>query len=491
MRVGIIGLQHESNTFSPIATRLDSFEIAEGEAVIQAWEGSHHEVWGFLRGLQQEALEPVPMVVASATPAGTIADAAFDAILSAMERWVHRGRPVDGLLVAAHGAAVTETRRDADGYWLGLLREWVGPEVPVICTVDAHANVSQAMVDACQAIIAYRSNPHLDMFDRGIEAAQLMARILKGEVQPVQAATSPPFVINILLQETAAPPCLPLYALADSMRGKQGILAVSICLGFPYADVEEMGTSFVVVTDGRPDLARSLAGELADFAGKHRVDFVPEFVEPEEAVEKAAMAKGPVCLLDTGDNVGGGSAGDGTTLAHLVQERGARTFVCIYEPEGVARALEAGVGARVRLTIGGKTDDLHGPPLEAEVTVQSQHDGRFTEAAVRHGGRTVYDMGETVLVSTDAGLTIQLTSKRIVPFSLNQLLSCGVDPREFQILVAKGVHAPVPAYAPVCPTIIRATTPGSTTPDLTRLKFRHRRRPLFPFEEIEEGPRRE
>jgi microcystin degradation protein MlrC len=483
MRVGIVGLQHESNTFSPIPTGLDSFEITQGDAVIQAWRDSHHEVAGFLRGLQQEGLEPVPVMVALATPAGTITDEAFDAILGELNQRLDRAGPVQGLLVAAHGAAVSETRRDADGYWLGRLRDWAGPEVPVICTVDAHANVSQEMLDACQAIIGYRSNPHLDQFDRGTEAARLMARTLRGDVRPVHAGAFPPFAINILLQETAAPPCLPLYELADSMREKEGVLAVSVCIGFPYADVAEMGTSFVVVTDGRPDLARSLADELAGFVLEHRNDFVPEFTEAKDAVEKATGARGPVCLLDTGDNVGGGSAGDGTTLARLVEERGGPpSFISIYDPDSVARALEAGVGARVSLTIGGKTDDLHGRPLEAVVTVHSRHDGTFTERAVRHGGRVAYDMGETVVVATDPGLTIQLTSKRIVPFSLNQLLSCGIEPQDFQILVVKGVHAPVPAYAPVCPTIIRATTPGSTTPELSRLEFRNRRRPLFPFE---------
>src|SRR5918992_1140889 len=127
MRVGIVGLQHESNTFSPIATGPDSFEITEGDAVIRAWSDSHHEVAGFLRGLRQERLEPVPVMVAAATPSGTITDEALDTILAEMTVRLDRTGPVDGLLVAAHGAAVSETRRDADGYWLGRLRDWAGP----------------------------------------------------------------------------------------------------------------------------------------------------------------------------------------------------------------------------------------------------------------------------------------------------------------------------------------------------------------------------
>jgi microcystin degradation protein MlrC len=342
------------------------------------------------------------------------------------------------------------------------------------------------MAEACDALIAYRTNPHLDTFDRGLEAARLLARTIDRQVTPVQTAASPPMIVNILHQDTSAPPCLPLYALADSMRRIEDVLSVSICLGFPYADVEEMGTALVVVTDGRADLARSLADELADHLLERTTDFVPDFPPPEEAIEEAASSKGPVCLLDTGDNVGGGSAGDGTTIAHLVRERGGPpTFISLFDPESVAIAADAGVGARVQLSMGGKADHLHGAPLDAAATVLSRHEGRFREPAVRHGGRADYDMGETVLVSVEDVLTLQLTSKRIPPFSLNQLLSCGVDPGAFQIVVAKGVHAPVPAYAPVCPTIIRAITPGSTTPDLSLLEYRRRRRPLFPFEDVQ------
>lgn len=485
MRVGILGLQHESNTFSPIHTDLASFEVTTGEEVARFWRGSHHEVAGFLARLEAEGVEPVPMFVATATPSGTIDDRTLESLVAQLEEEAGRAGPVEGFLVAAHGAAVSRSQPDADGYWLQRLREGVARNVPLVCTLDAHANVSPRMVEACDALIAYRTNPHLDTFDRGLEAARLLVRTLRSEVEPAQAAAFPRMAVNILHQDTNRAPLLPTYELAASMREIAGVLSVSICVGFPYADVEEMGAGVVVVTDGRPDLARSLADELADHLLARRGDFRPDFPPVEEAVEAAAVAEGPVCLLDTGDNVGGGSAGDGTILAHIVRKRGGPpSFISIYDPESVAGAVAAGPGGRVRLKMGGKTDDLHGPPLESEVTVRSRHDGRFTESAVRHGGHAVYDMGQTAVVTVDETLIIQLTSKRVPPFSLNQLLSCGIEPDRFQIVVAKGVHAPVPAYAPVCPTIIRAITPGSTTPDLSRLELKRRRRPLFPFEDV-------
>jgi microcystin degradation protein MlrC len=372
-----------------------------------------------------------------------------------------------------------------DGSWLNTVREIVGNNVPMICTLDLHANVSARMIDACDATIPYRTNPHLDTFERGLEAASLMARTLRGEIHPVQSGVRAPVAINILSQGTSAPPCSTLAAVVDRVRRRDGILAAGVCLGFHFADVAEMGTSFNVVTDGDDALAEKLATELAEYLVERRHDFDPTHVYAPEAVERAARLEPPVCLLDTGDNVGGGSAGDGTVIAHEVAHRGGpRTFVCLYEPEAVTRLGQHGPGDRAHVVLGGRQDDLHGPPLELDVRVRGHHDGRFTESEVRHGGMTHYDMGPTVVVDTDVGLTLQLTSRRIVPFSLNQLLSCDIDPRDFHIVVAKGVHAPVAAYEPVCSAFIRVTTPGATTPDLSKLRFEHVRRPLYPLDEL-------
>jgi microcystin degradation protein MlrC len=483
--VGIVSFQHESNTFSPLPTDLDHFAIGVGDELIHRWGSSHSEVAGLLSGLAAEGLEAVPLYMATATPSGAVTTGALRHIVDSIEEALEAGPELDGLLVAPHGAGVSEPEPDMDGFWLQRVRRIVGNGLPVICTLDLHANVSTRMIEACDATIAYRTNPHLDTFERGREAATLMARTLRGEVWPVQSGSFPPVSINILSQGTNTPPCSTLTGIVDAVRSRKRVLSVSVCLGFHFADVEEMGTSFNVVTDGDGDLAYELAGELADYVIEHRHDFDPTHVYPSEAVERATAVKGPVCLLDTGDNVGGGSAGDGTTLAYEVAGRGGpRTFVCLYEPEAVTVLQDVDPGGRERVTLGGKHDDLHGPPLELDVTVRSHHDGRFVEPEVRHGGQTDFDMGRTVVVDSDVGLTLQLTSKRCMPFSLNQLLSCQIDPADFQIVVAKGVHAPVAAYEPVCSELIRVTTPGATTPDMSRLRFDHVRRPLYPLDEL-------
>ena len=170
-------------------------------------------------------------------------------------------------------------------------------------------------------------------------------------------------------------------------------------------------------------------------------------------------------------------------LAHaLLRHAGVRSFVCLFDPEAVQAASKAGVGATLSLELGGKVDPIHGPPLRGEFTVVRLADGRFEEPQPRHGGYTQCDQGPTAVLRTQSGMTVMLTSLRMPPFSLRQLTAFGVEPREYQVLVAKGVNAPIAAYAPVCARRIRVNTPGVTVADMRQLSFSHRRRPLFPFE---------
>lgn len=493
-RVGIIGIMHESNTFIAEPTTLEGFQndlLLTGDGIRERLGGTHHEVAGFLEALDAEGATAVPLFFARSLPSGTISAATLDTMIDTLFRELDRVGPLDGLLVCPHGANVSESHPDMDGYWLSLVRERVGGDVPIVCTLDPHANLSPAMVGAVNATIAYRTNPHLDQRQRGIEAATLLLQTLRGELSPTQCAAFPPVAINIERQAPAHQPCLALYELADSIRHQPGVLSASLFLGFPYSDVAEMGSAVLVVTDGDPDLARRLADQLADHLIEHRHEFVGQFITAEQAVADALAGEGPVCLLDMGDNVGGGSPGDGTLIAReferqaaAPEHQGKRAFVCLFDPDSVDRAVAAGVGNRVRLSMGGTSHPLYAPPLETDVTVRSVHEGRFTEPEVRHYGMTHFDMGQTVLVETDRGLLVQLTSRRVYPTSLRQLTCCGIDPSAFHILVAKGVHAPVAAYAPVSKRLIRVNTPGVTCADMRQLDYAHRRRPLFPFEEI-------
>ncbi len=396
MRVGIVSLIHESNTFVPIPTTLDLFRrdgLLRGGEICERFADGHHEISGFLEGLASAGLEAVPIFYASTTPSGRIAGETCAELMRLMFAAVEEAGALHGYLVAPHGANAGEGAeyRDLDGYWLSRLRQRAGGGVPIISTVDPHANLSALMVAACDATLACRTNPHLDQKVRGLEAADLMARTLRGEIRPVQAGAFPPVAMNIERQSTSAPPCLPLCELAEEILAAPEVLCASVALGFPYADVEEMGSAFAVATDDEPLRARDLAQRLAAYLIEHRAEFVGEFIPIAAAVDRALAQDGPVCLLDMGDNVGGGSPGDGT---------------------------------------------------------------------------------------------FSLTSRRVVPVSLGMMTSIGLHPDRFQVLTAKGVHAPVAAYAPVSKALIRVDTPGSTAADMRRFHYRYRRRPLYPMEEI-------
>lgn len=486
MRVGIIALLHESNTFSSQPTTLESFRqnlLLTGTAIRNELAESHHEVGGFFAGLDASGAEAVPLFAARALPSGTICTADFEQLVGQMMTEFNDAGALDGVLVAPHGSTVSECYPDADGHWLKALRNAAGHDIPIIGTLDAHANLSPQMVDSCNALIAYRSNPHLDQRERGREAADLMVQTLRGDIVPEMVAAFPPLAISIERQCTEEPHLRPLYEAADRQLRESDVLSNSILLGFPYSDVAEMGAATLVVTDGDRRKARVYADDLATKMWEMRQEFWGPFVSVEMALDQCAMTGDRCCLLDMGDNVGGGSSADGTELVSAIhQSKTGPAFACLFDPSAVAACEAAGIGTRMTLSVGGKTDELHGAPLQLTVTIRSLHSGQFRESQPRHGGITSFDQGRTVVCHTDDGLTLMLTSRRMVPFSLQQLISCDLNPADFKILVAKGVNAPIAAYREVCDRFIRVNTSGSTRADMTRLTYHYRRQPMFPFE---------
>jgi microcystin degradation protein MlrC len=491
VRIGVAGLLQESNTFLDAETDLQRFRddvLATGDEIRRRFEQSHHELGGFLEELARQQkddqqIEVVPLLVARALPYGCISDDTYEQLCEMLEKQFEIAGSLDGVLVACHGANVAKSTRDADGDWLARIRRRVGNDTPIISTLDPHATLSRLMVEATNALIAYRTNPHIDQHARGVEAARLLMNTLRGEVKPTQAACFPPLAMSIDKQATSESPCREFYQHADAMLTDAGILSNSIILGFPYADVVELGSAVIVVTDDDREKAEQLANNLGKRLWQDRESFACDSIGVDSAIDKALTLKGPVCLLDMGDNVGGGSSADGTTIAHALHSRGIeRSVICLFDPEVVQQARQKGAGASADFVIGGKTDLLHGEPLTCRCQVVGVYDGKFSEGEPRHGGFTEFDQGETVVLMANSGLTIVVTSERMVPFSLGQLTSCELDPASYHILVAKGVNAPIAAYEKVCSDFIRVDTIGVTAANMTKLEFENRRRPLFPFE---------
>ena len=485
-RIALLGLYHESNTFLKTKTSLKDFEkghLLYGEDIRAEYSEAFHEIGGMLEVLDASAFEPVPLVFAEATPGGTITDDTLQFLFDKISSELRDKGPFDGIMVALHGAAVCESYPDMDGWWLEKLRTLVGDSKPIIGTLDPHANVSQKMINATNALVAYKTNPHVDQRATGAEAARLMVDTLEGRIKPTQDFYQPPATISIEQQYTSGSPCKELYGLAEQLARDSKILSISVLLGFPYADVKEMGSGFIVVSNNDHSLARDTAKGLGNYLWEKRADFVGKRISVKEAIEAVAHNPKPVLLLDMGDNVGGGSPGDSTFILEALERSGKwKSFICLYDPESVAIAANSNA-SKISLAVGGKTDQEHGQPYATDVTIRSIADGIFKEHQPRHGGQVNFNMGRIAIVETEKRTTIMLTSLRIAPFSLNQLTSFGIRPEDYDVIVAKGVHAPIAAYKPVCKTFVQVDTDGITQADLTRFSFRNRRKPLYPFEE--------
>ncbi len=487
MRIAIAGVLHESNTFLSVPTSIDRFRessLLEGEAIEPAWHNAPHEWAGFFEGAEANHFEPVPLLVAHAMPSGTLTAPCFEEIASRIIELLRRAGTVDGVLLGLHGATVSAPYRDADGEIIFRVRQAVGPDMPIIVTLDCHANVSRKMFVNATAIVIYGTCPHLDQKQRGLEAAELIARTVRREVRPTGWLETPPVCINITRQHTDHFPATEVRRDMLAARGRSGILSASFALGFPYADVPEMGMAFLAYSDGNPGVAKDAAVWMARSAWDRRYEYLTDAMPVEMAVREAAASRiRPVVLNDVGDNVGGGSAADSTFLLAEAYRQNARGMcIVLADPEAVRVCVAAGVGATVSLMVGGKTDRLHGAPVAITGSVRTISDGQFTESEVRHMGMKNFDQGTTAVVETAEEHTVVLTTYRQAPSSLHQILHLGIRPAQKQMIVAKGVILPRPAYDPVAERTIYVNTPGSTTAAIEGLEYSQRRKAMFPFD---------
>jgi microcystin degradation protein MlrC len=487
MRLAILGLSHETNTFSRVPADYAQFVssgILRGEEVRRRHATASSTVAGYLAAGELEGVEVVPLVYASTGPCGTITADAFQRLADELLGALRRDGPWDGVLLAQHGAAVAEGFPDADGELAARVRDLVGPAMPVGMSLDMHGNLTPRMVHSTTVTNVYRTNPHLDARERALDCATLIVRTVRGEVRPVQALETPPLVINIVKQFTGEEPMRGLRADCERVAALPGMLSASIAEGYPYADVPEMGMATLAVHDGDPEAARRAARWLAGRAWQRRREMVGDTPGPEEALRYAAGApRGPIVLMDVGDNVGGGSPADSTILLEAAQRLGVRRYLqSLYDPQAVSACVAAGVGAQLETAVGGKTDDMHGHPIPVQGRVRLIADGQFEDPRPTHGGGRFFNQGTTAVLDTEDGHTLVLTSRRLGNTSIEQMYSLGINPERYQVVVAKGVVSPRPAYEPIAAEIVLVNTPGVTTSDLSFFTYRHRRRPLFPFE---------
>jgi microcystin degradation protein MlrC len=457
----------------------------EGGEIRDRFATSESILAGFFAYEAEEPdVELVPLVFSWITPTGASTRDAFEHLAGRMIAALRKHGPWDGVLLPQHGAAVADHHLDADGEFIHRVRDAVGAEVPVGVTLDMHANISQRMVEHADVITVFQTNPHVDAREQGLACARLLGRQIRGEIRPVMSLADPPLVINIVRQGTADEPMAGLLKIAREQERRPGVLSVSVVEGFPYADVPEMGMSFLAISDDDPDLAADAAHAVATAAWEMRASFVGDAYSVDEALlEASAAPRGPVLLLDMGDNVGGGSPGDSTHILHAARRLSVGGLIeSLYDPEAAQACAAAGVGSRVELSVGGKVDDMHGAPFPISGEVISVTDGRFEDPTPTHGGARFFDLGTSAGVRTDDGFSLAIHSRPEGTRSQVQFRSVGIEPAEARIIAAKGVHSPRAAFEPIATRLIWVATPGSTSADLSTFSYRHRRRPMFPFE---------
>jgi microcystin degradation protein MlrC len=484
-RVALGSIMHESNSFNPAKTELSDFDWVEPS--LDRWAAGSTEVAGFIEEGRRQKWTMLPTVYSHAMPRGPVSKAAFEELAKRLVEGFEQVKPFDAILIALHGAMYAEAYPQGDEELIRRLRAKFPKPFPIVLTHDFHGNTSPAIVEMTNVLVSYKQNPHLDTKDRGIQAANILGRMLRGEIKPVQAIIKPDMVYNIVFQNTYGDPMKPLTQETFRMeRDNPKILAASVMGGYQYNDSPHMGPSIIVVTDDDRNLAEREAKRLSDLMWAQRDRLKLNLPDAATAVKNAMAAqKFPVALFDIGDNVGGGSAGDSTfLLEQLLAQKADGWVVVLYAPAAFTAAQKAGLDGAFDQLVGGKSDNAHGKPVRVKGKVRSLHAGRYIETAVRHGGGRYWNLGHTAVIEAEGSTRdlanyLVVTSERSSPNSIHQIVSLGIYPERQKILVAKGTIAPRAAYEPVAAEIVMVDTPGATSVNPGRYEFEQARKDLW------------
>jgi microcystin degradation protein MlrC len=486
-KIALVGFLHEAHSFATQLTSLDRFRehhFAFGREEMRKAAGVSTETAGVFDTAEKLGFELKPLFYAFPLPGGIITADAFEFFRQKLVEGLKANAPLDGVILNLHGAMVAQNAPDAEGEFARIARATVGPNVPIVSTLDCHGNVSELMVRSTNALIPYDTNPHTDCYHRGVQAAQLMKDMLDGKVKPVTALVKPPLIPIPQKQNSAQSPWRDIWSLAFELEKRPGVINVGVLPGFSYSDVPEVGVSILAITNNDPKLAREIGEAVARKAWELREQFVPRFPKPAEAVQMAIHeSKWPVILVDTGDNVGGGSAADGTVLLYQLLRQNARDAVMIIrDAEVVEKCFAAGVNGTVSASVGAKTDKLHGEPVYVTGRVKLLSDGRYINRGPMHGMAegVEWQMGRCAVLEC-RGVTLLLTENRVMPMNIYQLRSQGIQPEYCKIIVVKAAVAFRASYEPVAAKIIEVDTPGLTAVDLAKFPFRNLKRRLFPL----------
>jgi microcystin degradation protein MlrC len=480
MKILIGAVGHESNTFTPFLTTREDFYVRYGSDIL---DGPMHRgsLGGIVATLQAHGVELVPSIAAGAMPGGVVERAAYEAFKRTLLEHAH---DVDGVCLSLHGAMRAEGLDCCEDDLLRDLRARLGSQVPIAVALDMHANIVAEMVGNVDAMVAYHTAPHIDAFETGQKAAQMLLQILERGFRPAIGFAKLPFLLPGEMAQTDLDPMASMMRMVEQDEAHPEVLSASLANGHCWADIPDVGVAAVVVTKGDAGLAQGEANRLASAFWERRSEFSvsAEAYPVEEAIEKAMDApESTVFLSDSGDNPGAGGTTDvPVVLERLLAKRASNVLIAaIWDVEAVEACMAAGVGRQVALTVGGKLDRRHGTPLEVSGTVRLLADGQYYQGAIRRAGMRGA-RGPVAVLNVD-GVDVILSSSRLSFVDPVQLHSLGLDPLTYRIVVLKRGYLTAPFQA-ISERSILAFSPGATNCDLTQMEFHRVNRPIYPLD---------
>ncbi|MFM1990765.1 MAG: hypothetical protein RJA99_3722 [Pseudomonadota bacterium] len=484
--IAIGGMQHETNTFAPSKADYAAFEsgggwpsIQRGEPLFEAVAGANIPVQGAIEALRARGHALVPLTWAAASPSAHVTEDAFERIVGDLVARLRAAGRVDGVYLDLHGAMVVEHHDDGEGEILRRVREVVGPSVPVVASLDLHANVTRQMVAQSDALTIYRTYPHVDMAETGGRAAALLDAMVRGGRRPAKAFRQFDYLTGIPSQCTFIDPCRGLYARIDAIERRHRA-SIDFAPGFPMADFAECGMSVVAYADDEA-AARAALAEIGDAVAAAEPDFALALLEPDEAVRRAMRdgAPGaPVVLADTQDNPGAGGNGDTTgLLAALVRQRAPDAVLgLLIDPANAARAHEAGQGSTVELALGAISGVPGHLPFAARWHVERLGDGRFTCTGPMFRGFRM-NLGRMALLREAAsGVRVVLASVKCQAADQEMFRHVGIEPiRQRVVALKSSVHFRAD-FQPIAREVLVVRSPGPALADPAEFAWRKLRR---------------
>ncbi|MGE0315251.1 MAG: M81 family metallopeptidase [Lautropia sp.] len=484
MRVAVGGFMHETNSFSPVPTRYEDFAhagdrepLVRGAAMLETFSSSNVGVGGALDVLRGAGLTPVPLLWASAAPAGHVTRDAYERIVAMLLDDLRAALPVDGIYLCLHGAMVVEHVEDGEGELLGRVRALVGDSVPIVASLDFHSNTTPQMFRLADALVSYRTYPHVDMRDTGRRSAELLVEVLKGRVLH-RAFRQLDFLIPLTWQGTTSAPCKALIAeLVERETGP--VASLSFTPGFPAADIHDCGpTVFGYGWDANATahaveaLAQAVRDAERDFGGRL-------YSADDAAVEAKRLCVGssrPIVLADTQDNPGAGGTGDTVWLLDALVRHAVDGAVVasIADAASAKAAHAAGLGATIDVEIGAKSGLPSHTPLRVRARVERLTDGSFTGTGPMAYGRP-QRLGPTALLAI-GGVRVIVASRKTQALDQSLLRHVGIEPAQARVIALKSsVHFRAD-FEPIAERVLVVAAPGLMLVDPAALPFRRLRR---------------